>query len=697
MKSLQYELFPKLPLALLVVFFCGIQSGFAQARVLDAGRHHLGVVGRPEWRWFEGATPASNRLDIRFSAKANDREATLFIRQRDVKLDWVVELNGRKLGSLFLVEEPVVHTLPVPRGFLIEGTNLLSVLPPKQSDDIIVSEIVLETRPVEEVLSKTRLEVQVTDKKSGMALPCRITIVNERGEWAAIQSLTGQAVAVRPGVVYAAEGRAQLGLRPGKCTIHANRGFEYGMDQRTVTLSEGGSKTVRLQIAREVPTPGWVACDTHIHTFTHARHGDATIDERMLTLAGEGIEMPISTEHNVLIDFSEAARRMNVEKFFTPVIGCEVTTAFGHFNAFPMKAGSAPPDHRLHDWPRLMDSIRATPNVRVVILNHPRDVHTGFRPFAPTNFNSLSGENLRGPDFAFDAMEAINSGAMQSDWMLPFRDWFALLNHGLRVTAVASSDSHDVSRFIVGQGRTYVGAGDADTGHIDVSEASENIRRGRALVSLGLLTKLTVNGNFGVGDLATGLGKTMNVEVEVLAPPWIEADKVELFANGTKVRDSRLARAKKRNGRANRWTLSWKIPRPAQDVHLAAIASGPGVTELYWPIARPYQPSSLDWEPRVIGATNPVWIDADGDGNFSSARDYATELLSRFGPDARTLLPELEEYDEAVSVQAASLCQAAGRDVRGPEFVRALQASSDSVRRAFMAYSATLPTEGASK
>jgi hypothetical protein len=99
----------------------------------------------------------------------------------------------------------------------------------------------------------------------------------------------------------------------------------------------------------------------------------------------------------------------------------------------------------------------------------------------------------------------------------------------------------------------------------------------------------------------------------------------------------------------------------------------------------------------VIGATNPVWIDADGDGNFSSARDYATELLSRFGPDARTLLPELEEYDEAVSVQAASLCQAAGRDVRGPEFVRALQASSDSVRRAFMAYSATLPTEGASK
>src|SRR6185503_8690312 len=133
---------------------------------------------------------------------------------------------------------------------------------------------------------------------------------------------------------------------------------------------------------------------------------------------------------------------------------------------------------------------------QVVILDHPRDVHAGVVPFAPANSNAVSGENLRGEEFSFDALEVVNSGAMQSDWMLPFRDWFALLNHGLKVTAVASSDSHDVSRFIVGQGRTYVAAKDDDPGQINVTEVCENMRRGMVLVSLGLFTTLSVDGRF---------------------------------------------------------------------------------------------------------------------------------------------------------------------------------------------------------
>src|SRR5213076_7342 len=181
------------------------------------------------------------------------------------------------------------------------------------------------------------------------------------------------------------------------------------------------------------------------------------------------------------------------------------------------------------------ESIRAVPRTQIVVLNHPRDTHANFQPFAATNFNSVSGENLRGGRFTFDALEVINSGAQQSDWMLPFRDWFALLNHGCSVTAVAASDSHDVSRFIVGQGRTYVAMGTSasapaarggsnsettapDPASLDVARACKSIRNWRALVSLGLLTTLSVDRHFGVGDLATGLGRTINVKVEVQAP-----------------------------------------------------------------------------------------------------------------------------------------------------------------------------------
>jgi hypothetical protein len=44
------------------------------------------------------------------------------------------------------------------------------------------------------------------------------------------------------------------------------------------------------------------------------------------------------------------------------------------------------------------------------------------------------------------------------------------------------------------------------------------------------------------------------------------------------------------------------------------------VTAPFWRIPKPYQPTSTAWNPRVIGATNPIWIDCDGDGKFTPPR-----------------------------------------------------------------------------
>ena len=46
----------------------------------------------------------------------------------------------------------------------------------------------------------------------------------------------------------------------------------------------------------------------------------------MLTLAGEAIELPIATDHNKHIDYTDLAIELGVRKYFTPVIGNEVTT-----------------------------------------------------------------------------------------------------------------------------------------------------------------------------------------------------------------------------------------------------------------------------------------------------------------------------------------------------------------------------------
>jgi hypothetical protein len=650
---------------------------------LDAQPHHLGVAGQPEWDEFAADPPEGRSLELRFEAEANRTEATLLIRQRDVKLDWDVLINNKKVGRLLPVEAAAVHALALPRGTLRAGENTLVIGPAAQADDIVIEEVRLDPRPLRESLGGATLEVVVSDSETHDRLPGRITIVDERGALAPLHVNANSRLAARAGVVYTSDGQARIAVPPGKYTIYGSRGFEYGLARRTITLQPQGEVRVDLPIRREVPTPGLVACDTHIHTLTHSGHGDASLEERVVTLAGEGVELPIATDHEHLTDLGPAAERLEVAAHFTPVIGDEVTTKAGHFNAFPFPAGTRPPDPSITDWTRLLRTIRAGDDGRVVVLNHPRDLHAGFRPFDEEQFNSVTGAHQRVAALGVDAIEVINSGALQSDVMQLFRDWMALRHRGERLTAVAGSDSHDVARYIVGQGRTYVVCPDGNPSKIDIAEACRSLREGRALVSLGLLVNMTVDERFAVGDLATRLGRQFKVTVRVLGPSWVEADRLELYLNGVKVREQVISLS---SGHVEKLLVEWDLPRPVHDAWLFAVASGPGVTLPHWAIPRPYQPTSTTWHPRVLGATNAIEIDADGDGRWTSPRAYAQEVVKRVGTEPADVIAALATYDEAVAAQAAELCEAAGTDPGGPEFIGALASAPEPVRRGFAAY-----------
>src|SRR5437588_4960970 len=123
---------------------------------------------------------------------------------------------------------------------------------------------------------------------------------------------------------------------------------------------------------------------------------------------------------------------------------------------------------------------------------------------------------------------------LQTEAMLPFRGCFALLIRALDLAPVGAGDSHDVSRYIVGQARTYIRADDRDPGNIDVAKAAASFRAGHVLVSLGLLAEIMVNDKYGPGDLAPAPGE-VNVSVRVLGPGWVTADHVALYANGIEI------------------------------------------------------------------------------------------------------------------------------------------------------------------
>lgn len=680
------SLSPRVLTASAVILLAAVAAG--NLSVLDESGHHLRSGETREWVSFPEKAEGDS-VTISFDGEVNPGAWTLLLRQRDVKQGWRVQLNGKMLGRLTANEDDLLAHFTIPANTLKAGKNELVISATGQrTDDIEISDVRIDRRPPERVLADGTVQVEVRDDR-GRPLPCRLTVVDEKGSLAPVGAKSDGHLAVRTGVVYTSDGKAEFGLRRGKYRLYAGRGFEYSLARFELEISPGETVRKQLTLKREVPTPGLISCDTHIHTLTYSGHGDATIDERMITIAGEGIELAVATDHNVHVDYEPFAQKTETRRYFTPVIGNEVTTKVGHFNAFPIATTKTPvPNYKVDNWQNLVPAIRRTPEVSVVILNHPRNVHSGFQPTGPKLFNAASGELASGWSLkGVDGMEVVTSAALQSDLHLLYRDWFALLNRGQKLVPIGSSDSHDVNRYILGQGRTYLAYpqdDDApiDPARIDVEAACQSIKQGRVSVSMGLLVRLKVNERFVPGDALTATGD-LDVACEVYGPSWITADTLSLYANGVAVASFPI----QQQGPAPlKFSVTKKIPRPKHDVHLVAIASGPGPTAGYWRTAKPYQAASPVWNPRVIGSTGAIWVDADADGKHRSPRAYAERLVERAGKDLPRLLKLLNGYDEAVAIQAASLWHQAGNDLFAESVETALKQAPAAAQRGFAAY-----------
>jgi len=668
---------------LLLLATCWTPLLSANELVLTSQLHHLRNEKTREWSSFPQQAEA-NSLGISFQLPGKPTDSTLRLRQQDVKQIWKVVINGKMIGKLQQDENDMVRYLAVPANILKPGNNQLTISTNSKRgpDDIRVGEVSLFDQSRSTLLSEGEVTVRVVDT-DGEPVPCRLTILAQSGALSAVGAQSNTTLAVRPGVVYTANGLARLGLQAGSYKIIAGRGFEWGIDSANLTIRKDSHEKLTLTIHREVPTEGLASCDTHVHTFTYSRHGDATIEERIITTAGEGIELPIATDHNLQIDYRPVLKRLGMEKYFTPVIGNEVTTSVGHFNIFPVPADGPLPDHRLTAWPEIIASIRQVPKVQAIILNHGRDLHSNVRPLGPANHIAVTGENLHGWKFGANAMELINSGATQTDIMQLVHDWFGLLNRGYRVTPVGCSDSHDVGRHFIGQGRTYIRCADSDPGKIPVDQAVSSFLAGRVVVSYGLLTTIRINERYSMGDLVPA-GKPVQVEVTVRGPSWTRASLVELYANGKRIKTATVTASKQAG---IKWQGNWQLAPFKHDVHLVAVARGPGIKSLHWPTAKAYQPTSPNWTASVFSCTGATWLDVDGDGKPTSAYQYAQQLVKQTKGEIKPLLTQLANFDEAVAAQAASLLQAKTPEILlQDDFQQALTQAAEPVRQGIQTY-----------
>ena len=146
-----------------------------------------------------------------------------------------------------------------------------------------------------------------------------------------------------------------------------------------------------------------------------------------------------------------------------------------------------------------------------------------------------------------------------------------------------------------------------DPSQIDAAQAVDNLLAGRVLVSYGLLAELTVDGKYTSGDFAATVGDEVTANITVSAPHWINPTKIQLYANGRVICEEAIPPTEKGGVK---WRGAWKVPRPAHDVFLTAIAVGDGIEAPYWPTAKPYQPTSPDLDLHTLAWKRRCWLTA---------------------------------------------------------------------------------------
>ncbi len=637
--------------------------------VLDATLHHLGNDRTPDWT-DAPVEPEGRSLVLRFAGRDTGREQVLAVRHRHVDGRWTLLVNGTPVAELPRGGAAKESLLPVPDGVIREGENELAVVPDGGSDDIVVGDLRLHAVPLRELLHLRPVRVTVNDGE-GRPLPARLTLTDAAGARAPVYLAARDHTAVRDGLLYTADGVAACELPPGRWQVHATRGPEWSLAAAELDLRDDGPTEVALALRREVDTSGWIAADTHVHTFTHSGHGDATVDERLVTLAGEGVELAVATDHNHQTDYRPGQARLQLSGWYTPVTGNEVTTDNGHFNAFPLDPAGPVPDHRLTDWVALVDGMRAA-GARVVILNHPRWPKKESGPFGVFGLDAFTGARVGDVPFRFDAMELVNATNEDEDPELLLADWFGLLNRGEAIVAAGSSDSHTVGD-PVGQGRTYVRSASDDPARLDVPALCDALAAGRSSVSLGLFAELTVAGRFGPGDVAPAPGADLPLVLRVAAPGWIRPREARVLLDGVEVVRAELPDPE---GRPTDVRLPLSVPLDARhDAWLVCVVLGDGVEDAWWCTLNPW----------TIAVTNPVWLDVDGDGRWESPRETAGRWLMELRGVAEDSVPRA---DAAVLVH---LLDRLGPEARGPLAQALLAAASPEARDRALDFLATRP------
>jgi hypothetical protein len=287
------------------------------------------------------------------------------------------------------------------------------------------------------------LEVHIIDER-GAALPSKVSLRPLDGNSTAQLDDLGDPY-VSGGlshVFFAPHGGIDEQMPEGRYQVYVTRGIEYSLwdsaehgDPDGVQLIAGARTRLDVVLHREVDTSGFISADLHVHAAPSHDSG-VSLSKRVTTMACEGVEYVVATDHDVITDYRPAIEELGLDRWLQASSGLEVTSIeVGHYLGFPLLIDYNRPKGGALDWTgmtpaEVIDSVAAlgaySPDETIVFIGHPRDGilgyfdQFGFSPFAgslrspevSTPLLNLLGGNdlLRSENFTldFEALELLN-------------------------------------------------------------------------------------------------------------------------------------------------------------------------------------------------------------------------------------------------------------------------------------------------
>lgn len=437
---------------------------------------------------------------------------------------------------------------------------------------------------------------------------------------------------------YPGEEGLTLELPVGGYLIYAARGPEYTMDKKVVEIIRGEEMTLDFVIDKVINTEHYLSVDPHMHTFFS--DGTMSIAERIKSVIAEGVDVAVSTDHNIIIDYSSDLKKLNLGRYLAVIPGNEVTTGrMIHYNTYPntpepdKTRNGAISTHSRTAGPLFKASREQAPEA-IIQVNHPRSGTMGY--FSNLRLDQNKGAfSLPNFDLNFDVIEVMNHAAYNSPNGNSINDFLNFLNKGYFFPAVGSSDSHAIDRNEPGYSRTYVMYQGRDkvkkNEGLNTNAFIRAIKEGRSFVSNGPFVEVKVNGSHVQGDTFTAEQGRVTLKIKVQSAPWIDVSQVKIIING----DRRIVFNVKSN-RDDIIKLEEELGLTLkEDSYIVVEVMG---EKSLYPLVQA-KARYGKWRANLPYAlTNPVFVDVDGNGKFDPP--WPGEIVTR--PDAPVQKPKIE-------------------------------------------------------